>query len=461
MNNVAFTLPKNNTNFETYKKENLSDKVCETRNNPVSIKWNILDNSVLADTGLAPESMENWSDMFQVVDGHLKEDYYISDLLRVLFHVRGNGMYNKIYEEKERDLERKLGSILDLEMDTIIFTPIGKDSQFKLRDLIVSVLGNKYDVMVMNGGIDTEDGTTNAKCEKEATDFSKNAHSKNRKCIFITCTMGTRSWSNKWVKNAILMFNDSSFDMLQQKIARTFTPFDDVEHNTANIVDFRLAYSHDKCMANTYIVGTIKDNQEHECGEQNIGKYVEEMIGSDKIKFINAYSESSTPVIPLNEKEIIAMLETRSFINQTVDLMTNDVVNELSDYEDKIDEKFLLKDFKETNKMKSTNIKGDRGYAAHIEKTKEKKGKKEKIDLDKLQCIKYMRFIFTNGQLFNVGHWCENVLKNIKKNFNNKDNIDYIENVLEMDSKLVFKILNIIDKKMSTAYTDNCFNYVN
>ena len=85
MKNMAFTLPKNNTNFETYKKENLSDKVCETRSNPVSIRWNILDNSVLANTGLAPESMENWSDMFQIVDGELKEHYYIADLIRVLF----------------------------------------------------------------------------------------------------------------------------------------------------------------------------------------------------------------------------------------------------------------------------------------------------------------------------------------------------------------------------------------
>jgi hypothetical protein len=459
MKNITFTLPKNNTKFETYKKENLSDNVCETRSNPVSIKWNILDNSIIANTGLAPESMENWSDMFQVVDGELKEHYYIADLIRVLFKVRDNNYSDKIRADKKRNLERKLGSVLDLDMDTIIFTPSGKHAQYILKGMLDQILGNNYNVFVMNGGTDEEEGTTNAECEEQALNYSISSHNNNKKCIFITCTMGTRSWSNKWVKNAILMFNDGSFDMVQQKIARTFTPFDNQEHNIAHIVDFRLAYSHDTCKANIYIVGNILDNQEHNCGEQNMGKYVEEMIGSDKIEFINAYSESASPVKPLNEKEIIAMLETRSFINQTVDLMVADVVNELRNY--KVDKKFVLKDFKETNKMKSTNIKGDRGYEAHIEKTKRKKDKIEKEDWDKFQCIKYMRFIFTNGQLFNVGNWSENVLKNIIKNFNKKDNIYYIENVLEMDSELVLNILNIINNKISEVQTDKCFNYVN
>ena len=454
MKNMTFTLPKNNTNFETYKKENLSDKVCETRSNPVSIKWNILDNSVLEDTGLTPESMENWSDMFQLDDGRLKERYYIADLIRVLFRIDDNDYSDKI--KKKRELEKSVGKILDLEMDTIIFTPCGNEAQMKFKELIENIVGEKYDVMVMNGGTEDEDGTTNAKCEKEAKRLSNLAHRNGRKCIFITCTMGTRSWSNKWVKNAILMFNDGSFDMVQQKIARTFTPFNDPKHNVAHIVDFRLTYSHDTCKANIYIVGNILDNQKNNCGEQNIGKYVEEMLGSDKIEFINAYT-SKNPMKVLNEQEIIAMLETRSFINQTVDLLAYDVVNECCDYE--VDSRFLLKKIKENNKLKSTNIKGDRGSAAHEEKSR-KNGKSEKIDLDKMQCIKYMRFILTNGQLFNVGLWEENVLKNIIKNFDKKDNISYIENGLSLDSGLVKIILNIIKERFSTVQTDKYFNYV-
>ena len=454
MKNMTFTLPKNNTNFETYKKENLSDKVCETRSNPVSIKWNILDNSVLEDTGLAPESMENWSDMFQLDDGRVKERYYIADLIRVLFRIDDNGYSDKI--KKKRELEKSVGKILDLEMDTIIFTPCGNEAQMKLKELIENIVGEKYDVMVMNGGTEDEDGTTNAKCEKEAKRLSNLAHRNGRKCIFITCTMGTRSWSNKWVKNAILMFNDGSFDMVQQKIARTFTPFNDPKHNVAHIVDFRLTYSHDTCKANIYIVGNIMDNQKNNCGEQNIGKYVEEMLGSDKIEFINAYT-GKNPMKVLNEQEIIAMLETRSFINQTVDLLASDVVNECCDYE--VDSRFLLKNIKETNKMKSTNIKGDRGSSAHEEKSR-KKGKSEKIDLDKMQCIKYMRFILTNGQLFNVNNCDTNVLANIIKTFDKKDNISYIENELALDSGLVKKILIIIANKFSSVQTDKYFNYV-
>lgn len=453
-----FSLKPNKINFETYKKENLSDKVCEKRNNPVSIKWNILDNSVLANTGLAPESMENWSDMFQIVDGELKEHYYIADLIRVLFRVRDNNYSDKIRSDKKRNLERKLCNVLDLDMDTIIFTPSGKVAQYILADMISKILGSDYKVFVMNGGTEDEDGTTNAECQEKSLEYSNEAHNLNKKCVFITCTMGTRSWSNKWVKNAILMFNDGSFDMVQQKIARTFTPFEDPKHNVSHIVDFRLSYSHDTCKANIYIVGTVMDNQKNNCGEDKLEKYVDELIGSDKIEFINAYSESNSPIKPLNENEIISMLETRSFINQTVDLMTTNVVNELGDY--KIDAKFILKDFKESNKMKSTNVKGDRGVAGHFEKGKGKKGNKEKIDLDKLQCVKYMRYIFTNGQLFNVGLWEENVLKNIIKNFNKKDNISYLENSLGLDSGLVFKILNIINDKMSTIQTDKYFNYV-
>ena len=36
-----------------------------------------------------------------------------------------------------------------------------------------------------------------------------------------------------------------------------------------------------------------------------------------------------------------------------------------------------------------------------------------------------------------------------------------LENVLEMDSELVLKILNIIENKMSDVQTDKYFNYVN
>ena len=84
----------------------------------------------------------------------------------------------------------------------------------------------------------------------------------------------------------------------------------------------------------------------------------------------------------------------------------------------------------------------------------------EKIDLDKMQCIKYMRFILTNGQLFNVNNCDTNVLANIIKTFDKKDNISYIENELALDSGLVKKILIIIANKFSSVQTDKYFNYV-
>lgn len=150
MINTTFKLPVNKISFEDYKNKNLSNRYCEKRNNPVSIKWNILDNSVLEDTGLTPESMENWSDMFQLDDGRLKERYYIADLIRVLFRIDDNGYSDKI--KKKRELEKSVGKILDLEMDTIIFTPCGNEAQMKFKELIENIVGEKYDVMVMNGG---------------------------------------------------------------------------------------------------------------------------------------------------------------------------------------------------------------------------------------------------------------------------------------------------------------------
>lgn len=450
------SLKPNKMKVEDYYKNFLNDNYCEKRSNPVSIKWNILDNSVLENTGLVPESMENWSDMFTVVNGHLKEDYYISDLLYILFNVRDNTKASDRIRDNKRNLQNKLGGILDLNMDTIIFTPSGKEAQFLLKNLVEDVLGSNYDVMVMNGGTDTEDGTTNAKCEKEATELSENAHKHGRKCVFITCTMGTRSWSNKYVKNAILMFNDGSFDMVQQKIARTFTPFEDPKHNISHIVDFRLSYSHDTCKANIYIVGNVMDNMEHNCGEGNLEVYVDEMLSTNKIEFIEAYS-NTTPIKPLSKEQIISMLETRSFINQNVDLMIGDIIN--IDYE--LDEKYFIREFKETNKMKSTNVKGDRGMAGHLAKNGKRKGKTEKVDLDNDQRVKYARFIFTNGQLFNVNNYTDNVLKNIIKKFNNKENIDYIENELGLDSGLVYEILQVINKKFTSVLTNKYFNYVN
>ena len=81
--------------------------------------------------------------------------------------------------------------------------------------------------------------------------------------------------------------------------------------------------------------------------------------------------------------------------------------------------------------------------------------------MDKDQRVKYARFIFTNGQLFNVNNYTDNVLKNIIKKFNNKENIDYIENELGLDSGLVYEILQVINKKFTSVLTNKYFNYVN
>ena len=137
--------------------------------------------------------------------------------------------------------------------------------------------------------------------------------------------------------------------------------------------------------------------------------------------------------------------------------MIGDIIN--IDYE--LDEKYFIREFKETNKMKSTNVKGDRGMAGHLAKKGKRKGKTEKVDLDNDQRVKYARFIFTNGQLFNVNNYTDNVLKNIIKKFNNKENIDYIENELGLDSGLVYEILQVINKKFTSVLTNKYFNYVN
>ena len=64
----------------------------------------------------------------------------------------------------------------------------------------------------MDGGDENRMGTSNASCEKIMKMHSEEARKRGKKMIFISSIMGTRSWSNKYVKNVLLLFDCGSFD---------------------------------------------------------------------------------------------------------------------------------------------------------------------------------------------------------------------------------------------------------
>ena len=110
------------------------------RNNPVGIRWYILDNSQLLDLGIAPNKFENWSDMFrQDDDNSIKESYYLNDISRMFFGNPNTNVFSNQTEENQRTLKTLVKTIqgkMDPDADTIIYTPVGNKIHTIVKDML-------------------------------------------------------------------------------------------------------------------------------------------------------------------------------------------------------------------------------------------------------------------------------------------------------------------------------------
>lgn len=422
------------------------------RNNPVGIRWYILDNSQLLDLGIATNKFENWSDMFrQDDDNSIKESYYLNDIFRMFFGNPNANVFSNQTEENQRTLKKLVKTIqgkMDSAADTIIYTPVGNRIHTIVKDMLETVAGDKYDIYIMDGGTDDRKGTSNRECESEMKKHSEEARKNSKRCIFISSIMGTRSWSNKYVKNVILLYNNGSFDTNSQRIARGFTPW--TEHSNCTIFDFRMTYD-SPTVLEEYLVGMLENKQDFSGDkiECEIEKIIE---SSDKISFFNFYKDLKSPFKELTKDEIIKMIRCNISFRRTR-LINNIVIDDIAVPRNDINYKMI-------SAITSTNIKGDsekvikKNLSAEAKKLANGKTSKEEIDEIMLK-IKYIDFVNNYGYLLNFDSFEKNVLNQICEHIDKYRDAPHFKDVLYFDT--IKDILFQMKKMQINNEFDNIF----
>ena len=422
------------------------------RNNPVGISWYILDNSQLLDLGIATNKFENWSDMFrQDDDNSIKESYYLNDIFRMFFGNPNTNVFSNQTEENQRTLKKLVKTIqgvMDPDADTIIYTPVGNRIHSIVKDMLETVAGDKYDIYIMDGGTDDRKGTSNRECESEMKKHSEEARKNSKRCIFISSIMGTRSWSNKYVKNVILLYNNGSFDTNSQRIARGFTPW--AEHSNCTIFDFRMTYD-SPTVLEEYLVGMLKNKQDF--SGDKIEWEIENIIeSSDKISFFNFYKDLKSPFKELTKDEIIKMIKCNISFRRTR-LINNIVIDDITVPHYDINYKMI-------SNITSTNIKGDnekvikKNLSAEAKKLAKEKDLKEEYD-DIMMKIKYIDFVNNYGYLLNFDSFKENVLNQICEHID-----EYKNKAIFKRNILYFNTINDILFQMKKMQIDNEFDNI-
>lgn len=426
------------------------------RNNPVGIRWYILDNSQLLDLGIAPNKFENWSDMFrQDDDNSIKESYYLNDIFRMFFGNPNANVFSNQTEENQRTLKTLVKTIqgkMDLDGDTIIYTPVGNKIHTIVKDMLENVADRNYEIYIMDGGTDDRKGTSNKECEKIMEKHSEEARTKNPKnpkhCIFISSLMGTRSWSNKYVKNVILLYNNGSFDTNSQRIARGFTPW--TEHSNCTIFDFRMTYD-SPTVLEEYLVGML-ENKQYFSGDKIEWKIENIIESSDKISFFNFYKDLKSPFKELTKDEIIKMIRCNISFRRTR-LINNIVIDDIAAPDKDINYKMI-------SNIASTNIKGDSEKVIKKNLSTEAKklanGKTSQNEIDEIMLkIKYIDFVNNYGYILNFDSFKENILNQICEHIDEYRDAPHFEDVLYFDT--IKDILFQMKKMQINNEFDNIF----
>lgn len=422
------------------------------RNNPVGIRWYILDNSQLLDLGIATNKFENWSDMFrQDDDNSIKESYYLNDIFRMFFGNPNTNVFSNQTEENQRTLKKLVKTIqgkMDSAADSIIYTPVGNKIHSIVKDMLENVAGDKYDIYIMDGGTDDRKGTSNRECESEMKKHSEEARKNGKRCIFISSIMGTRSWSNKYVKNIILLYNNGSFDTNSQRIARGFTPWN--EHSNCTIFDFRMTYD-SSTILEEYLVGMLENKQDF--SGDKIEWEIENIIeSSDKISFFNFYKDLKSPFKELTKDEIIKMIRCNISFRRTR-LINNFKIDDISIPLFDIDYKMI-------SNITSTNIKGDnekvtkKKLSSDAKKLAREKDLKEEYDEIMLK-IKYIDFVNNYGYILNFDSFEENILNQICEHIDEYMDAPHFEDILYFDT--IKDILFQMQKMQIGNEFDNVF----
>ena len=384
-------------------------------------------------------------------DNSIKESYYPNDIFRMFFGNPNTNVFSNQTEENQRTLKKLVKTtqgVMDPDADTIIYTPVGNKIHTIVKDMLENIAGDKYDIYIMDGGTDDRKGTSNRECESEMKKHSEEARKNGKRCIFISSIMGTRSWSNKYVKNVILLYNNGSFDTNSQRIARGFTPW--TEHSNCTIFDFRMTYD-SPTVLEEYLVGMLENKQDF--SGDKIEWEIENIIeSSDKISFFNFYKDLKSPFKELTKDEIIKMIKCNISFRRTR-LINNIVIDDIAVPHNDINYKMI-------SSITSTNIKGDSEKVIKknlsVEAKKLAKGKTSQEEIDEIMLkIKYIDFVNNYGYILNFDSFEENILNQICEHIDEYRDAPHFEGILYFDT--IKDILFQMQKMQLGNEFDNVF----
>lgn len=386
-------------NVITIKRDYIMDVLPDTnRENRVAIDWFVLNNSNMVKLmGYSSSEMENFKSMMASDNGNLHEAAWFENFFDfyLLHNLPINSKENRIYT-KDRNLR-------DNEAATIIFTPNLKETHEALEKLLKNRYTG-YDIMVLNG-----DETTNANAEERARSLVRDHYNNygNYNVIFISSTMGNRSFSVPEIKNVVLFVDGASEASVTQKIARGLTPWE-CNHCNCKVVDFRFEYD-EPCLSN-YLSGQATDTLSSTATHTSIQQVLDILMASDKLTFNEYFTGGVNPIRKLTKDEVSIMLHSSTYTRErALKIIYSDIENISFPVRCNLNEEFDL------GVLVNNNIKGD-GNKKVIVKTNSKTTKAQKKDIEKDSRIQHLLFLLNHFAAFVSCKYNSNLLENEFRN---------------------------------------------
>lgn len=364
------------------------------RPNAVKIHWHALNNAGMVEAGFKSCGLENFSSMFEVVDGHLREEMYFESLFTWLFKP-GEATFLKSCFRKKVPIDRDAA--------TIIFTAGGLEAHKALKKLLELMLPDSYRIQIIDGTT-----TTNADAEAKAKACFKKQD--NNHVIFIASNMANRSFSVPQIKNVILLMNDGSYSSISQKIARGLTPWCK-EHDVCNIVDFRMNYaSNDENLAK-YVSQLGIDALNNHLLEDNEDRVISAIEASDKIIFDEYFGAGQMPIQTIDSEKLRCMMQSRDFMVAKCQIVYDEIavkvkepdICELHEVDNSI------------TKLLNCNVKGDGGKKMKVSgrMMREKSEQEEEAEQEAYDKKRqHLLFLLNYPERFNTYRFNKDILKN-------------------------------------------------
>ena len=320
--------------FHTYKKDYILDVLLPgERKNAVGIKWHVLDNSSLAAAVGNTNCMENFSDMCEIVDGHLKGESYFRQIIKYLYNP-DEPVFDPI---KFRELSQ--ARIVNPNFATMIWLPKEKEIHHKFAEILE---GLGYVVYVVNGDI-----TCNADAEREVKalleenavnrGWEKDDWRRGKNVFILSGGMAKRSFSVAEIKNIIFLTNGGEYASVVQGASRGLTPFsNDIaeahpECKMCNIVDFRLQWNWPNLSSWLAGLGTnMLDDNNHMSSNDPFKMVTEIAKSTQKISFMEYSWNGSNPIRQLTEEDMRIMMQgsrdfKKAYLNTFIDEMLESI----------------------------------------------------------------------------------------------------------------------------------------